>query len=346
MIKFIFLISLFVSFNAFAITTTTHQKGEFLGGKLVETMPNWFKASFLDLSEDVQDAIDSNRHVLVYFHQNGCPYCAKLVEDNFTNDEVVKRLKKDFDVIETNMWGDRELTDLNGDEYTEKQFSAKMRVQFTPTVLFFDYDGRVVLRLNGYQSSQKLTKALDYISGKNYQKQSFAKYINANRKAIPGTLNKNPIFEKGPHILSRSSKLPAEEYLAVFFEEPNCKECDVFHKKLMPLQKTKDFLSQMQIVRFNSQSNERLITPSGQRTTAKKWFDDLNLTFNPSIVFFDKQGNEVIRKDAMFKSFHFHGFFTYLLSGAYKTQPSYQRYLEGKADDIRETGKDVNIWKY
>jgi thioredoxin-related protein len=44
-----------------------------------------------------------------------------------------------------------------------------------------------------------------------------------------------------------------------------------------------------------------LITPSGQRTTAKDWYEALKLTYKPAIVFFDKAGHEIIRKDAYFK---------------------------------------------
>jgi cytochrome oxidase Cu insertion factor (SCO1/SenC/PrrC family) len=42
----------------------------------------------------------------------------------------------------------------------------------------------------------------------------------------------------------------------------------------------------MQVVRFNALSNEKLITPSGQRTTAKDWYEALKLTYKPAIVFF------------------------------------------------------------
>ncbi len=79
----------------------------------------------MDFSEDLEEASDEDRHVMIYFHQNGCPYCAKLVEDNFHDEKIVAKLQKDFDVIETNMWGDRDLTDWNGDDYTEKDFQQK-----------------------------------------------------------------------------------------------------------------------------------------------------------------------------------------------------------------------------
>ncbi|MCH9645520.1 MAG: thioredoxin fold domain-containing protein [Proteobacteria bacterium] len=332
----------------FSINTLAHEhqkQGEFLGGKIVDELPNWFKATFLDFSEDIQEAADEGKHVMIYFHQDGCPYCAKLVEDNFHDKHLVAKLQKDFDVIETNMWGDRELTDWKGNDYTEKEFSAHMKVQFTPTILFLDSQGKNILRLNGYQSIEKMHATLDYISQKTYLNQSYASYLNSLKKNTSGTLNAHVIFEQGPHMLTRNKTLPAQKYLAVFFEEPNCPECNDFHRELMSLEETQKYLKQMQVVRFNALSNEKLITPSGKRTTAKDWYDELKLTYKPAIVFFDKDGTEIIRKDAFFKSFHFHSIMTYTLSGAYKTQPNFQRYIEHKADNLREKGITVDIWK-
>ena len=48
-----------------------------------EQQPEWFKVSFLDLYEDIAEAADENRRVMIYFFQDGCPYCKKLLEDNF-----------------------------------------------------------------------------------------------------------------------------------------------------------------------------------------------------------------------------------------------------------------------
>ncbi|HIP75675.1 MAG TPA: thioredoxin, partial [Psychromonas hadalis] len=59
------------------------KQGDFLGGKSIEVFPDWFKTTFMDFAEDIEEATDEDRHVMIYFHQNGCPYCAKLVEDNF-----------------------------------------------------------------------------------------------------------------------------------------------------------------------------------------------------------------------------------------------------------------------
>ncbi|WXU00835.1 MAG: hypothetical protein Ctma_1569 [Catillopecten margaritatus gill symbiont] len=337
------IISLYFSSGTIAEETT--KRGEFLGAKIVESTPDWFKTSFMDFSEDLEEATDNNRHIMIYFHQNGCPYCAKLVQDNFHDKQLVAKLQKDFDVIETNMWGDRDLTDWTGKEFTEKEFSAHMKVQFTPTLVFLDTKGNTVLRLNGYQSIDKMHATLDYISGKTYLKQSYASYMNNLKKDKTGVLNIHSIFESGPHLLTRNQAMPAQKVLAVFFEEPNCVECDVFHKGLMSLKQTQDYLKQMQVVRFNALSDEKLITPAGKRTTAKAWYDALKLTYKPAIVFFNENGKEIIRKDAYFKQYHLHGIMTYILTGAYKKQTNFQRYLEHKSDELREQGITVDLWK-
>ena len=38
--------------------------------------PEWFKLSFLDVREDLEEAIESGKKgVIVYFGQKRCPYC-------------------------------------------------------------------------------------------------------------------------------------------------------------------------------------------------------------------------------------------------------------------------------
>jgi thioredoxin-related protein len=53
------------------------KQGDFLGAKTVDVLPDWFKTTFMDFSEDLEEANDKGHHVMIYFHQNGCPYCAK-----------------------------------------------------------------------------------------------------------------------------------------------------------------------------------------------------------------------------------------------------------------------------
>jgi thioredoxin-related protein len=308
-------------------------------------LPNWLKTTFMDFSEDLKEANQSNRHIMIYFHQDGCPYCAKLVRDNFHDTQLVAKLQKDFDVIEINMFGNRDLEDWTGKELNEKAFALQMQIQFTPTLVFLDAKGKTLLRLNGYQSIEKMHTILDYISNKLYLQQSYASYTDNLKKNKAGVLNPNSIFESGPHLLTRNKTMPAQKVLAVFFEEPNCTECAFFHKNLLALKQTQVTLKQMQVVRFNALSDEKLITPAGKHTTAKNWYEALHLTDKPAIVFFDKQGKEIIRKDAFFKQFHWLSILDFVYSNAYKRQPEFQRYINERGDRLRTQGVEVDIWK-
>jgi hypothetical protein len=44
--------------------------------------------------------------------------------------------------------------------------------------------------------------------------------------------------------------------------------------------------------------------------------------------------------------FHTQGVLYYVLSEAYKKQPSFQRFLSEYADHFREQGRNVDIWRY
>jgi thioredoxin-related protein len=65
----------------------------------------------------------------------------------------------------------------------------------------------------------------------------------------------------------------------------------------------------------------------------------------PTVVFFDVSGSEVFRIDAYVRSFHLQAALDYVASGAYRKQPSFQRYLQVRAESIRERGGRVDIMK-
>ncbi|MDA0305965.1 MAG: thioredoxin family protein [Proteobacteria bacterium] len=97
----------------------------------------WFKNTFLDLREDIADAAKERKQLVIVWEQKGCPYCREMHRVNLRIPEVVNYIRANFNVIQLNLWGDREVTDLDGKVTTEKKLGRKYRVQFTPTLQFF-----------------------------------------------------------------------------------------------------------------------------------------------------------------------------------------------------------------
>lgn len=323
------------------LSLPAQETGRFLGAKETH-YPEWFKESFLDIREDVAEAHEAGRRVLLFFHQNGCPYCNLMVERNLSQHAIEQQMQEQFDVIAVNMWGDRAVTDLAGRERTEKLFAADLKVQFTPTMLFLDEAGEVVLRLNGYLPPADFQLALDYVGRHLERQQSFRDYVLANRPSEreSDSLQSQPFFVAPPHDLSL-----VREPIAVFFEQRDCPACGRMHRDLLSDPEIARLAGRTHAVQLDMWSDMPLVTPDGERLTAREWARKLSISYAPSVVLFDPEAGEVIRSEAFFKRFHTASIFDYLLSGAFREQPSFQRYLSTRAEHIREQGEDVDIWR-
>lgn len=317
--------------------------GEFRGAMQSE-VPAWFKASFLDLREDIRAAAMNNRRLLLYVGQNGCPYCAQLMGVNFARKDIVDFTRAHFDAIAINLWGDAEVTDTAGNRTTEKDFAASLKVQYTPTILFFDEDGRVVLRLNGYRPPEAFMQALQYVAGREEKNGSFAEYLARNPPApsASGRLHAEPSFLKPPLKLATR---PGGRPLVVFFEQKTCAGCDDLHGVILRDPETGALLRKFDSVQLDIRGQTRLITPEGKVTNARDWARALGITYTPSAVLFGTDGREAMRVEGMLKTFHFQSVLDYVASGAFRTEPNFQRFIEARADRIRATGRDVDIWR-
>jgi thioredoxin-related protein len=304
--------------------------------------PDWFKQSFLDLREDIQDATKNNKRVLLYFYQDGCPYCAKLLQDNLGQKKIADKTRNHFDVIALNMWGDREVTDLTGMTMTEKQFAEKLKVMYTPTLIFITEEGQSALRVNGYYAPHKFETALDFVAGKHEKTTSFLDYSRKHAlKAVSGQLHAQPFILSPPYNLQKLMKM--DKLLLVLFEQKQCKDCDEFHNDIFKRKETVKEINKFNVVRLDMWSNDKLVGFHGETVTAKALAKKLNISNAPSFVFFDKAGKDVFRIDAYLKAFHTQSVMDYISSGAYQTQPNFQRFISARADKLEAQGVHVNL---
>ncbi len=319
----------------------TGEKAELRGvGRF--TVPAWFKTSFLDLRQDAADAAARQKRLLVYFGQSGCPYCAALFNTNFSQRRIVDYTRRHFDSLEINIWGDREVTAFTGETLAEKEFAAKLKVWFTPTIIFFDGQGTQILRINGYYAPHEFMAALRYVAERQERIMPFREYL-AKRSPVPaaGKLHAEPFFAKLPLDLSKDI---GARPVAVFFEQKDCAACDELHSGILKEPATLEQMKRFHVVQLDRWSDTPVMTPGGRQTTAKRWADELNIAYVPSALFFN-EGSEIVRIEAFLKAFHVQSVMDYVASGAYKRQPSLQRFIRQRADHLRESGVVVDLWK-
>jgi thioredoxin-related protein len=306
-------------------------------------IPPWFASTFLDFREDIRDAARDGRRLLVYFGQDGCPYCKQLITTNFSQRTIVEKTRKNFVAVALNLWGDREVTWLDGRAMTEKELARLLNVQFTPTLLFFDEKGSVVVRLNGYYPPQRFEAVLDYVAGRLERREPLAEYLGRSaREPASPRLHDEPFFLRPPYDLQRKR---GDKPLAVLFETTDCSACDELHREGFRRNEVLAQVKRIDMARFALGARTELTTPAGRKTSAEAWARELGVTYAPTVIFFDENGREVFRIEAYLRPFHFASSVAYVTSGAYRAEPSFQRYLQGRAGEMRARGEHVELWR-
>lgn len=149
----------------------------------------WFQNTFLDLGEDLVEATDQGKRLVIIWEQRGCPYCKATHEVNLRIPRIADYVKDNFYVLQLNLWGDREVTDFDGEVLPEKALARKYRVLFTPTFQFFPDDiekaaGKrgdeaEVLRIPGYFKPFHFYFLFRYVNQKGYEAEpSFQRWLD------------------------------------------------------------------------------------------------------------------------------------------------------------------------
>jgi len=295
--------------------------------------PPWFRLSFLNLQEDLQDAKSSGKHgLIVYFGQDYCPYCKALIEGNFGKRDIEEYTRRNFDVVAIDIHGSNKVVTLKGRELTERTYAESETIHFTPTLIFYDTEGREALRLQGYYAPYKFRAALEYVADGYYREESFSDYLHRADPPLsfePYGLNEEDFFSPPPYALDRSH-LAGEMPLLVFFEQGKCHACDVLHSAPLQNPAIRERLQGLESVQLDMWADTPVITPGGEHTTSRAWAEKLGLFYTPTLIFFDRHGKEILRVDSVVGFYRLSKVLDYVLDGAYRRGITLQQYQRKK----------------
>ena len=305
-------------------------------------IPKWFSESFLDFREDVAEARREGKRVMIYFGQDGCPYCKALMTVNFRQPQIVEKTRRHFVAIALNLWGDREVTWIDGRRMTEKELGRALKVQFTPTLLFLDEQGAVALRLNGYSPPESFRHALDYASARMEKQLPYTEYLAKQKPAGASGLTPQPFFVKGDVDLARAR---GAKPVLVVFEQAGCADCLEMHRESFRNAEVLRLLQRFTVVQLDLRGERGVVAPDGARLSERRLARALNVVYTPTLLFLDAAGGEAFRAEGYLRPFHLESTLDYVASGAYRSEPSFQRYIQKRADGLRAAGRAVEIWK-
>ena len=294
--------------------------------------PYWFKQSFLELEDDASEAAEENRQVLLYFHQKGCPYCYAMVRNNFLDPQLSGFIRDHFDVISLNIWGDREVTLADGSVLSEKALAEKWKIQYTPTLVFLKPTGEAGLRIDGYRPKAVFSKILDYVVSGNQDTPLSQLLIEKSASSMYSQ----------PYLLSTQAMVAVmDQPKALLVEYPGCKSCNDFHTDLLARPDVNAQLKYFAVARIDATSDQRAVFPDGRTMPAADWVREAGLSYFPSLILYDRSGQEQLRIDSYVRAFHLNSALEYVSAGHFERYKSFQRYISDKADHMRESGQAV-----
>lgn len=295
--------------------------------------------SFLDIREELRDAGKAGKHLVLYFEQENCPICRSLVQANFSQREIVGKLKRSFHVITLDVWGARDVTLPDGKIVTEKVYAQQLGVRFTPVLLFLDDRGGIALRTNGYMPPAQFGAALDFVAGRRWIETDFATWLRARPlPAASKTLHDQPFFDRAADLRPAAA---GGRPTVLLFEHTECTECDALHAEGFTDPGIRKLVQALRWVRLPLFGKDAAIAPDGTRTTAADLARRYKAVYAPTAVFLDAAGREVLRFDGYPKAFHFTGALEFVSSGAHRDEPDFLRFLQRRAERLKAQGIEV-----
>jgi len=142
---------------------------------------HFFQSNFGDLKAELATArAQGKQGIFLFFEMDDCPFCARMKSTILNQTDAQDAYRAAFLVYTIDVNGDTALTDFQGRETTEKAFALENRVRATPTLLFFDLDGKLVTRFTGpTKDKAEFLQLGRYVTEGAYATRSFTQYKHA-----------------------------------------------------------------------------------------------------------------------------------------------------------------------
>ena len=317
-----------------AAANASETRGKITGGVLHEP-PAWFKESFLEIADDVDEANESGKHVLLFFELNGCPYCDRMLEESFEAEPLTSYIQANFDTIAINIQGDREIAFNEEISVTEKELGEILKVYSTPALLFLDANNKTIVRVNGYRATERFKQILEFVATRSYQTTSLADYLQAKLDRNVYQLRANSLFSDVTDLST------VDGPLMVIFEDGSCYDCNEFHDGILGHKQVREEIEPFTIVRLDADSNAAIKDVYGNVTTPTELARKHEMIYRPGVLVFD-DGNLVRRHDSLTFPHHFKESMRYVAGGYYQ-QTDYRNYSLQRTEELLANGVVIDL---
>lgn len=144
-----------------------------------DALTHFFHQSFGNLKEEAETArAEGKLGLFVMFNDPDCPWCNKMKATVLSQSHVQEYYRRHFRPLHIDTRGDTPIVDFAGREMAEKDFAFKEhRVRATPVFVFFDLEGKPVMRYTGATATvEEFLWLGEFIQSGEYRTKNFTVY--------------------------------------------------------------------------------------------------------------------------------------------------------------------------
>jgi thioredoxin-related protein len=143
-----------------------------------DPMQHFFAPSLGDLKAEAADARAAGKQALfVMYVWDECPYCERMKRNVLALAEVQDYYRANFAVLAVDVKGAVPIVDFAGGATTEKAFAVAQGIKLTPTMVFYDFEGRPLARHRGeIRDPAEFLLLGRFVASGAYRTRSFAEY--------------------------------------------------------------------------------------------------------------------------------------------------------------------------
>ena len=147
-------------------------------GEIRDPATFFFDQSMGNLQQEAAIArTEGKQGIIILFEQASCSECAKMATAVLSHASVQKFYHKNFRILQVDINADAPLIDFTGQKMAQKDFASKYRVHAAPVSMFFNLDGKLMLRYAGVaRDPNEFIWLGEFVATGDYKDENFTVY--------------------------------------------------------------------------------------------------------------------------------------------------------------------------
>jgi thioredoxin-related protein len=252
----------------------------------------FFAQSFGDLPEELAAARESGKlGLLLFFEQEGCPYCERMLQTILNQPAVQDWYRERFVSISVDINGDVELVDIDGITLPSKVFARHRRVKTTPTISFIDLSGaEVYRRITMVSGPREFMMLSQYIADGRYTDVNWKDYAGEH----PEVVNSATVQQVVDFRLEAAAAAERGVTLLLAVTREGCRYCAQLRREfLAPMIRSGDYFYKVLIREMMMEPDTAILDFSGQVTTTAEMAARYGVSITPTVLLLDPSGKRL-----------------------------------------------------